>query len=116
MREFVRVECDEMCKGEMMSIPRPTMFRSCQHGCSRSFYSAAIVGCREGTEDDAFRKTNAEAHSSCSVYNNIDPKPNVQSTCKSYYRQGTKRGRQMGLEILERILNRNWAEERKTTL
>jgi hypothetical protein len=22
----------------------------------------------------------------------------------------------MGLEILERILNRNWAEERKTTL
>lgn len=111
MRELLRAECDQLCKGELMSIPRPIMFRSCQHGCSRSFYAAAMVGCREGTEDDAFRKTSAEAHFSCSLYDNIDPKPNVQSTCKNYYRLGTKRGRQLGLEMIQNILENNWARE-----
>lgn len=109
MREYLRIECDKLCEGEVMSIPRPIMFRSCHHGCSRSFYSAAIVGCREGTEDDAFRKTSAEAHYSCSIYDNVDPKPNVQSTCKNYYRLGIKRGRQLGLEMIQNIVEHDWA-------
>lgn len=109
MRDFVRDECDNMCRGELMSIPRPIMFRACQHGCTRSFYSAAMIGCQEGTEDDAFRKTSAEAHFSCALYDNVDPIPNVQSTCKNYYRLGTKRGRQLGFEMIQNIVENDWA-------
>lgn len=111
-RDFLRVECEELCKGESMSIPRPVMFRSCQDGCLRSFYTAAIVGCHEGTEDEAFRKTNIQSHLACSTYDNVDPRPNVQSTCKKYYRLGTKRGWQLGFDLIQKILDGKLIEEK----
>ena len=111
MRDALRLECDQMCSGEIMSIPRPIMYKSCHHGCSRSFYSAAVVGCRQGNEDEVFRKMNMESHKSCSIYVNTDPKPDAQSTCKKYYRAGTKRGRQAGIDFINNILELEW--ERK---
>lgn len=116
MRDALRIECDQLCSGETMSIPRSTMYRSCHHGCSRSFYSAAVVGCRQGTEEDAFTKMNSEANSSCSRYMNIEPRPAVQSTCKKYYREGTKRGRQMGIEFIDGIIDTEWAKRQDNKL
>ncbi len=115
MRDALRIECDELCSSEIASIPRPTMYQSCHHGCSRAFYSAAVVGCREGTEEDAFRKINAEGHNSCSRYANVDPRPDVQSTCKKYHRDGTKRGWHMGTEFIDSILNAEWNKRKADT-
>ena len=73
------------------------------------------MGCREGTEEDAFRKTRTEGHNSCSRYADIDPKPDVQSTCRKYHRGGTKRGWQMGTEFMDGILNAEWAKKKADT-
>jgi hypothetical protein len=113
MRDVLRMQCDEMCSTEAMSIPRPTMYQSCHHGCSRSFYSAAVVGCRQGSEENAFHKMNSESHISCSRYIDIDPRPDVQSTCKKYYRQATKRGRQIGFDFIEQIIDIEWDKKKK---
>ena len=112
MRDTLRIQCDEMCSIEAMSIPRPTMYKSCHHGCSRSFYSAAVVGCRQGSEEAAFKQMNTEARISCSRYVDTDPRPDVQSTCKKYYRQGTKRGRQIGSAFIEQIIEIEWDKKK----
>lgn len=113
MQDVLRIECDKMCKDEAMSIPRPSMYRSCHHGCSRAFYSAAMVGCREGPESEAFAKMTTESHSSCSRYMHIEPKPNVQSTCKQYYRQGTKEGWKLGSQFIDKLIQIEWDKKQR---
>ena len=104
MRDALRIECDEICNDEVKSVPRPTMYSSCHHGCSRSFYSAAVAGCREGSKSDAITKVNSESHSSCSRYLNVNPRPSVQLLCKKYYKEGTERGWKLGNEFIKNIL------------
>ena len=108
MRDALRIECDEICSSEAKSVPRPTMYSSCHHGCSRSFYSAAIVGCREGSETEALTKINGESHSSCSRYMNVNPRPSVQLLCKKYYNEGIERGWKLGNEFIDNILQMEW--------
>ena len=108
MRDALRIECDEICSNEAKSVPRPTMYSSCHHGCSRSFYSAAIVGCREGSETEALTKINGESHSSCSRYMNVNPRPSVQLLCKKYYNEGIERGWKLGNEFIDNILQMEW--------
>lgn len=147
MRDALRLECDDMCNVELSSLPRPTMYRSCHHGCSRSFYSAAVEGCREGGgvgvasvsvrgeqatlsvpspglppsssassssqgNEGGGSWNRVEANSSCSRFMMIEPKPDVQSTCKKYYRDGTKRGRIMGLTFINDLLDAEWERQR----
>lgn len=104
MREVLRIQCDDMCKSEEMSIPRPTMYQACHLGCSRAFYLAAVVGCRQGLEEKVLEKVNEEAHTSCSRYIGVEPKPVVESTCKKYYREATKRGRKAGFDFIGEII------------
>jgi hypothetical protein len=108
MQDILRIQCDEMCAIEAMSIPRPTMYQSCHHGCSRSFYPAAAVGCKQGSQEAAFKNMNAKSQLSCTRYMDIVPRPDVQSTCKKYYRQATKQGRQIGFDFIEEIIEIEW--------
>ena len=131
MRDALRLECDDMCNVELSSLPRPTMYRSCHHGCSRSFYSGAVEGCREGggagagsvpspalppSPSVSVSSPGNDANSSCSRYVTIEPKPDVQSTCKKYYREGTKRGRTMGLKFINELLDAEWERQRVNLL
>lgn len=114
MRDILRTECDSMCSSEAQSLPRPTMYRSCHHGCSRAFYSAAIIGCKSESETEAFSKMNREANNSCSRYMHIEPKPEVQSTCRKYYREGTKRGHKIGSDFINNVIDIKWKEMKET--
>lgn len=113
MRDALRIECDTMCLSEAQSIPRPIMYHSCHHGCSRAIYQAAIMGCKDLSVDETFSKMNQESFNSCSRYMTTDPKPDVQSTCRKYYREGTKKGRQMGYEFISNLIDVEW-EDRKS--
>jgi hypothetical protein len=115
MRDALRLECDDICRVETKSIPRPTMYNACHHGCSRSFYAAAMIGCREGSEEGALLEINGESHShtSCSRYIDVNPRPNVQITCKKYYKEGAGRGWKLGNEVINTLLEVAWNKKLK---
>jgi len=109
MRDNVKMECSKLCHDEIVSIPRPTMYDSCIHGCSRSIYSAAMIGCRMGSIEEAFQEESREqAINSCSRYQFVEPQPFVLSTCRKYYREGTKAGRNLGYEFINRLVDAHW--------
>jgi hypothetical protein len=116
MRDALRTECDSMCTSEAQSLPRPTMYRSCHHGCSRAFYSAAIIGCKNESEIEAHSKMNREANNACSRYMNIEPRPEVQSTCRKYYREGTKQGHKIGSNFINNLVDIHWEEKKDNYL
>ena len=98
-------ECSMLCNEERKSIPRPTMYQSCLTGCMGSFPVAASIGCRQGSEEDAFQKAAAVSADHCSTYSGTLPKPEVLSTCRKAFREGTKAGWRSGKRYLEHILN-----------
>ena len=109
MRDSVDTECSKLCINELLSIPRPTMHKSCMHGCSRSFFSAAVIGCRMGSMEEAFQEDHhIQANNSCSRFRNVDPQPYVLSTCGKHYREGTKRGRNLGHEFINNLIDTEW--------
>lgn len=112
IRDVLRTECDSMCTSEAQSLPRPMMYRSCHHGCSRAFYSAAIIGCKNESEIEAFSKMNQETNNACSRYMNIEPRPEVQSTCRKYYREGTKKGHKIGSNFINNLVDIDWNEKK----
>lgn len=112
MRDSINSQCAKLCNGELNSIPRPLMYEACNHGCSRSIYSAAIVGCKMGSIEDAYHNENREqAMNSCSRYQHVEPTPFVSSTCRKYYREGTKTGRNLGYGFINEMVEIHW--ERK---
>jgi hypothetical protein len=98
-------ECSMLCNEERKSIPRPTMYQSCFTGCMGSFPIAASVGCRQGSEEDAFQKATSVSSDHCSAYSGTLPKPEVLSTCRKAFREGTKAGWRSGKRYLEYILD-----------
>ncbi len=113
MRDNITIECSKLCQDELVSIPRPTMHESCIHGCSRSIYTAAVIGCRMGSIEDAFQLENRhQAMNSCSRYQHVDPQPFVLSTCRKYYREGTKAGRNLGYNFINKIIDAYWEKIR----
>jgi hypothetical protein len=113
MRDVIDNECAELCRDEIVSIPRPTMYKSCIHGCSRSIFAAAKIGCRLGSLEEAFKEENRlQAQNSCSRFQNVEPQPYVLSTCRKYYREGTKHGRNLGNEFINNLIDSEWAKAR----
>ena len=98
-------ECSMLCNEERKSIPRPTMYQSCLTGCMGSFPIAVSVGCRRGSEEDAFQKAASASSDHCSTYSGTLPKPEVLSTCRKAFREGTKAGWRSGRRYLEHILD-----------
>lgn len=98
-------ECSMLCNEERKSIPRPTMYQSCLTGCMGSFPVAASVGCRQGSEEDAFQKAASVSADHCSTYSGTLPKPEVLSTCRKAFREGTKAGWRSGKRYMEHILH-----------
>lgn len=98
-------ECSSLCNEERKSIPRPTMYQSCLHGCLGAFHDAAVIGCRQGSEEDAFHKVSSDSFEHCSNYQNTLPRPEVLSTCRKYHREGTKAGHRLGLRYLHHLLD-----------
>ena len=103
--EGMHNECSSLCNGERKSIPRPTMYQSCLHGCLGAFHDAAVIGCRQGSEEDAFHKVSSSSFEHCSNYQNTLPRPEVLSTCRKYHREGTKVGHRSGLRFLHHLLD-----------
>lgn len=110
MRYSTQRECLGICSSELMSIPRPTIHQACSQGCTNSFLSAAVVGCREGPEDDAHKKALIRVHETCERYQNT---PRVLSTCRKYYREGTKKGRLKGNTFINNLLDDELANQRR---
>ncbi len=110
MRDRVDTECTQLCKNEILSVPRPTMYQSCVHGCSRSFFAAAIIGCRMGTVDQALENggLSSKAMISCSRFQRVEPQPYVFSTCRKYFREGTIQGRNVGNELINSLIDSEW--------
>ena len=98
-------ECSMLCNEERKSIPRPTMYQSCLTGCMGSFPVAASVGCRQGSEEDAFQKAAGVSSDHCSTYSGTLPKPEVLSTCRKAFREGTSAGWRSGKRYMEHILD-----------
>lgn len=113
MRDISPIECAKLCHNEVGSIPRPLMYETCIHGCSRSLYSAAVIGCREGSIEKAFQIENQQqAANSCSRFHQVEPQPYVISTCRKYYREGTKTGRNLGYDFINKLIDRKWSRIR----
>ena len=112
--KFMNNECTSLCNGERKSIPRPTMYQSCLHGCLGAYHDAAVIGCRQGSEEDAFDEVNLNSAEHCSDYKNTLPRPEVLSTCRKYYREGTKIGRRSGLRYLHHLFDADGTSLEKT--
>ncbi len=113
MRGSIDLECQKLCNDELVSIPRPTMYKSCIHGCSRSIFSAAVIGCHMGSIEEAFQEENrVQGHNSCSRFQDVDPQPYVVSTCRKYYREGTKRGWNLGFDFINNLIDLEWEKIR----
>ena len=110
MRDRVDTECMQLCKDEIVSVPRPTMHQSCVHGCSRSFFAGAIVGCKMGTISQALKSGDQanKAMISCSRYQRIEPQPYVFSTCRRYFREGIIKGRNVGNQFINSLIDSEW--------
>ena len=113
MRDIIPTECAKLCNDEIGSIPRPLMYETCIHGCSRSIYPASTIGCREGSIEQAFAtESKAQAANSCSRFHQVEPQPYVMSTCRKYYREGTKIGRNLGYDFINKLIDRKWSRIR----
>mmetsp|Transcript_22707 Transcript_22707/g.32038 ORF Transcript_22707/g.32038 Transcript_22707/m.32038 type:complete len:143 (+) Transcript_22707:123-551(+) len=51
-RDKLQNECMSLCVGERNSIPRPTMYNSCMHGCTSSFLGASSAACQENSAEE----------------------------------------------------------------
>jgi hypothetical protein len=47
---------------------------------------------------------------------NIEPKPEVQSTCRKYYREGTKKGHKIGSNFINNLVDIDWNEKKNNYL
>lgn len=114
MRDRADVECMQLCKDEIISIPRPTMYQSCVHGCSRSFFASAVHGCRsESIEKDMERDDQMnKASPSCSRYQRVEPQPHVFTTCRKYFREGVMKGKKLGNELINNLIDAEWVRIR----
>jgi len=108
-----KMECNDLCRNERKSIPRPVMHEACIHGCTSSITASALSGCRQASEDDVYRKYGNQAYAQCSRFQNMDPRPDVYSTCRKYHREGIKRGRILGSTAMNEILNEEYTELRR---
>ena len=104
----VSSECSALCNNERKSIPRPTMYHACIHGCTSSFEPSILVGCQEASEEEVFRKVGSLSQAHCSRYLDSQPKPEVFSTCRKYHREGTKRGYRIGHKRINDLLDARW--------
>ena len=117
MRDRMDVECIQLCKDEIVSVPRPTMYQSCVHGCSRSYLPAARNGCQMGGVSSVETSSSSEifddqssskAMISCSRFQRVEPQPYVFSTCRKYFREGSIKGRKMGYELINGLIDAEW--------
>uniref|UniRef100_A0A6S9EW66 Uncharacterized protein n=1 Tax=Ditylum brightwellii TaxID=49249 RepID=A0A6S9EW66_9STRA len=100
--------CSLICAEERKSIPRPIMYQACMHGCNSAYIEASLIGCQDQSEEEAFVAIGSFANQHCSKYHNIQPKPEVFSTCRKYHRESTKQGFDSGKKILSDILDAEW--------
>ena len=106
LRKKKQRECSDMCVNEIKSIPRPIMHHACLHGCHSSFLSGAIVGCREGTKEKAFREFGDQSYNFCSRHKNQEPRPDIFSTCRKYYRKGITEGYQIAKDEISSVITK----------
>lgn len=111
--QVLKMECNELCTHERKSIPRPVMHEACVHGCTSSITASSLSGCRQASEEDVFRKYGNQAYAQCGRFQNIDPRPDVYSTCRKYHREGIKKGRGIGFSVMDAILDEEFLELRR---
>jgi len=109
----IKMECNNLCTHERKSIPRPVMHEACIQGCTSSITPSAISGCRQVSEEDVYRKYGNQGYAQCSRFQNVDPRPDVYSTCRKYHREGLKKGRLVGYITMDEILNNEFNELRR---
>ncbi len=111
MRDRADIECMQLCKEEITSVPRPTMYQSCIHGCARSFLSGALGGCRAESMEIIDLERDEQANKalvSCSRYQRVEPQPYVFTTCRKYFREGELKGKKAGHGLINSLIDKEW--------
>ncbi len=104
VRNSAQNVCLIMCSDERTSIPRPTMYQACIHGCNNAFYRSAEISCHGGTPEMVFEEVESQSYQHCSRFEGLRPKVELVALCRKYHENGSKQGFLAAKDMLEEIL------------
>ena len=97
-------ECLMICSEERTSVPRPTMYQACIHGCNNALFRSAEISCNGGTQEKVFDEVELHSYRHCSRFEGLRPRIELVSTCRKYYDIASKQGFVSAKTKLEKIL------------
>ncbi len=104
IRNSAQNVCLMTCSEERTSIPRPTMYQACIHGCNSAYFPSAEISCNRGTPEKIFDEVDSHSYQHCSRFEGLRPKVELVALCRKYHDNGSKQGYLAAKILLDEIV------------
>jgi hypothetical protein len=104
IRNTAQNECLMTCNEERTSIPRPTMYQACIHGCNSAYFRSAEISCHGGTTEKISDEVDSHSYQQCSRFEGLRPKVELVALCRKYHDNGSKQGYLAAKSLLDEIV------------
>lgn len=104
IRNSAQNACLMTCSEERTSIPRPTMYQACIHGCNSAYFRSAEICCNGGTPEKIFDEVDSHSYQQCSRFEGLRPKVELVALCRKHHDNGSKQGYLAAKSLLDEIV------------